>query len=235
MARLPAPAAPCARGVHGPDHTVGCDSKYCAAWGHLDRGHTPAVEHREPISMAGAKHTGVFRKGLDDSLDDLALVAVILNPDVKLVATHKANPQHNLCHAQSTSYLSRSPNPVADHPSASVGPGQRNSIKTSRATRRRYDAAMHRSPRDDQPSSLLVCWRVARRAAAAAAAAAAGVCSGLAPDVDLVGLKDEIGAPLTVSDESAQERRAQVPHAVHVLDDVGNGHSPHQAMDLTAH
>jgi hypothetical protein len=183
--------------------------------------------------MASAKHTGVLRKGLDDSLDDLALVAVILNPDVKLVATHKANPQHNLCHAQSTSYLSRSPNPVADHPSASVGPGQRNSIKTSRATMRRHDAAMHRSPRDDQPSCLLVCWRVARRVAAAAAAA--GVCSGLAPDVDLVGLKDEIGAPLTVSDESAQERRAQVPHAVHVLDDVGNGHSPHQAMDLTAH
>ena len=42
-------------------------------------------------------------------------------------------------------------------------------------------------------------------------------------------------SPLTVTDESAQERRAQVMHAVHVVDDVRNGHSPHQAIDLTAH
>ena len=149
MARTTPSAATQSTAPRGPGDQVGVviatrwTGAYCledrASWRELDGGHTPAVEHREPISMAGAKHTGVFRKGLDDSLDDLALVAVILNPDVKLVATHKANPQHNLCHAQSTSYLSRSPNPVADHPSASVGPGQRNSIKTSRATRRRYE------------------------------------------------------------------------------------------------
>ena len=37
---------------------------------------------------------------------------------------------------------------------------------------------------------------------------AAGIRSGLAPDVELVGLEDEIGASLPVSDESAEERRA---------------------------
>jgi hypothetical protein len=35
--------------------------------------------------------------------------------------------------------------------------------------------------------------------------------------------------------QSAQERRTQVTHAVHVSDDARNGHSRHQASDLTVH
>ena len=88
--------------------------------------------------MAGAKHAGVFRKGFDDSIDDLVLVAVILKADVELVTTHEANPQHYLCHAHAPRILSRPPNRAANRHSASVGPGQRNSIKTSQSTGRRY-------------------------------------------------------------------------------------------------
>ncbi len=72
------------------------DLEDCAAWRHLDSGHTPAVEHHEPVTMAGAQHTGVLRKGFDDSIDNLVLVAVILKADVELVPTHEANPQHYL-------------------------------------------------------------------------------------------------------------------------------------------
>jgi hypothetical protein len=48
--------------------------------------------------MAGAKQAGGFRKGFDDSLEDLVLVAVILKPDIELVATYEADPQHYFCH-----------------------------------------------------------------------------------------------------------------------------------------
>jgi len=65
------------------NRTVGSGLEDCAAWRHLDGGNSPAVEHHEPITMAGAKHPGVFRKGFDDSLDDLVFVrVVILIPDV---------------------------------------------------------------------------------------------------------------------------------------------------------
>jgi hypothetical protein len=77
---------------------VGLHSDDCAAWRHLDRGHTPAVEHHKPITMAGAKHAGGFRKRFDDSLRDVLLVTVILKPDIELVATHEADPQHYFCH-----------------------------------------------------------------------------------------------------------------------------------------
>jgi hypothetical protein len=67
-----------------------------AAWRHLDSGHTPAVEHHEPVTMAGAEHAGVLRKGFDDTINDLVLFAGILKADVELVTTHEANPQHYL-------------------------------------------------------------------------------------------------------------------------------------------
>jgi hypothetical protein len=84
----------------------------CAARRHLDGGHTPAVENHESITMAGAKHAGVLRQGGDDSLDDLVLVAVILKPDVELVTTDQANPQHYLCHVHAARILSRPSKPV---------------------------------------------------------------------------------------------------------------------------
>ena len=46
------------------------------------------------------------------------------------------------------------------------------------------------------------------------------ISSGLAPDVELVGLVDEIGASLSMSDEPPQDRHAQVANSVHVLDDL---------------
>lgn len=48
--------------------------------------------------MDGAKRARVVRKGFDDVLDDLVLVAVILEPDVELVSAHEAKPQLYLCH-----------------------------------------------------------------------------------------------------------------------------------------
>jgi 8-oxo-dGTP diphosphatase len=44
--------------------------------------------------------------------------------------------------------------------------------------------------------------------------------SGLAPDVELVRLEDEVGASLAVSDEPPEERRAQVADPVDVGDDA---------------
>ena len=80
--------------------TGGRDSEDCAAWRHLDGGNAPAIEHHEPVTMAGAKHAGRFRERFDDSLDDLVLVdRVLLTPDVELVATHESDPQHYLYHA----------------------------------------------------------------------------------------------------------------------------------------
>ena len=107
MARTP----PCRSGVEGPDQTVGCGLENGAAWRHLDGGHTPAEEHQEPITVAGAKHAGVFRKSFDDSVDDLVLVALILEPDVELVTAHEANPHHHACHAYTPHLLWRCPNP----------------------------------------------------------------------------------------------------------------------------
>ena len=99
--------------VREPDQAVVCDLEDCAAWRHLDGGHTPAVDHHEPTTVSGAKYAGAFREGFDDLLDDLVLVAVIFEPDVELVTTHEANPQHYLCHAHAPRILSRPPNPVA--------------------------------------------------------------------------------------------------------------------------
>ena len=45
-------------------------SQDCAAWRHLDGLHAPAIEHHEPVTMAGAKHARVFRERFDESLDD---------------------------------------------------------------------------------------------------------------------------------------------------------------------
>lgn len=44
--------------------------------------------------------------------------------------------------------------------------------------------------------------------------------SGLAADVELVRLEDEVGAPLAVSDEPPEERRAQVTDPVDVSEEV---------------
>ena len=60
-----------------------------------------------------------------------------------------------------------------------------------------------------------------------------GLCSGLAPDVELVGLEDEIGASLAVSDESPKQRRTQVANPVHAPSDVWCRHSGEQVIDLT--
>lgn len=93
--------------------------------------------------MAGAKHAGGFRKGFDNSLDDLILVTVILKPDIELVATHEADPQHYFCHAHAPRILSRRPNPVANRHSTSADPSQRNSFQKSQSTTR-YHAAPDR-------------------------------------------------------------------------------------------
>lgn len=67
----------------------------CAPWRNFDGGNPPAVEHHQPIAMAGAKHPGVLGEGLEDSLDDLVLIlVVVLVPDVELVTAHQANPEH---------------------------------------------------------------------------------------------------------------------------------------------
>jgi len=77
-------------------------SEDCAAWRDFDGGNAPAVEHHEPVTMAGANHASVIRKRVDDSLDGLALVeGVVLVPNVELVAAHETDPQHYFCHAQS--------------------------------------------------------------------------------------------------------------------------------------
>ena len=86
------------------------DSKDCPARRCLDEGYASAVEHHEPITMGGAKRTGVFCQRLDDSLDHLSLAAVILERDVDLVTAHQANPQLYLCDVH-TRVLSRRPNP----------------------------------------------------------------------------------------------------------------------------
>lgn len=93
--------------------------------------------------MAGAKHAGGFRKGFDDSLDDLVLVTVILKPDIEVVTTHEAHPQHYFCHAHVPQILSPRPNPVANRHSTSADPSQRSSFETSQSTTR-YDAAPDR-------------------------------------------------------------------------------------------
>jgi hypothetical protein len=118
--------------VHRSGQTGVRGSKDCAAWRYLDGGHAPAVEHQQSITMGGAKHAGVFRKGFDDSLDDLSLVAGILKRDVKLVTAYQANPQLYFCHSTHP-VLSRRPNPVAIRHSASVGPGQPTSIESSQS------------------------------------------------------------------------------------------------------
>jgi hypothetical protein len=82
--------------------------------------------------VGGAKHAG-FRKGFDESLDDLSLVAGILKRDVQQVTAHQANPQLYFCHTHAPSVLSRRPNPVAIRHSASVGPGQATSIESSQS------------------------------------------------------------------------------------------------------
>jgi hypothetical protein len=80
--------------------TGGLESQDCAAWRHLDGGNAPAIEHHEPVTMAGAKHARLFRKRFDDSLDGLVLVdRVVLIHDVELVTTHESDPQHYLYHA----------------------------------------------------------------------------------------------------------------------------------------
>jgi len=80
--------------------TGGRDSQDCAARRHFDRGNAPAIEHHEPVTMAGAKHARLFRKRFDGSLGDLALVdRVILIHDVDLVTTHESDPQDYLYHA----------------------------------------------------------------------------------------------------------------------------------------
>ena len=61
-----------------------------------------------------------------------------------------------------------------------------------------------------------------------------GIDSGLAPDVEVVGVEDEVGASLSVSDESPEERRTQVADSVHVRGDVWCRHSGQQVIDLTA-
>lgn len=66
--------------------------------------------------MAGAKHAGGFRKGFDDSLDDLVPITVSLKSDVELVAAHEADPQHHFSHAHPSQILSLRPNPVAQSP-----------------------------------------------------------------------------------------------------------------------
>ncbi len=71
-------------------------SKNCAARCYLDGGHAPPVEHEQPATMGAAKRAGIIRKGCDDSLDDLVLLAITLKPDVELITTHEANPQLNL-------------------------------------------------------------------------------------------------------------------------------------------
>jgi hypothetical protein len=80
--------------------TGGLDSQDCTAWRHLDGGNAPAIQHHEPVTMAGAKHARLFRKRFNDSLDDLVLVdRVVFIPDVELVTTHESDPQHYLYHA----------------------------------------------------------------------------------------------------------------------------------------
>ncbi len=63
--------------------------------------------------MGGAKRAGILRKGFDDSLDELVLLAVILKRDVELTTAHEANPQLYLCHAYAPRILSRRPRPEA--------------------------------------------------------------------------------------------------------------------------
>ena len=64
--------------------------------------------------MGAAKHAGVFRKGFDESLDDLSLVAGILKRDVQLVTAHQANPQLYFCHTPRI--LSVAPTKSSGHP-----------------------------------------------------------------------------------------------------------------------
>jgi len=59
--------------------------------------------------MGGAKRAGIVRKSLDDSLDDLVLLAVILKRDIELVTAHEANPQLYFCHAHAPRILTRRP------------------------------------------------------------------------------------------------------------------------------
>jgi hypothetical protein len=71
------------------------------AWPHLDGGTASAVEHHEPVTVAGAKHTRVLCKCLGYSLDDLVLVGrIVLIPNVELVTAHESDPRHYFCHAQ---------------------------------------------------------------------------------------------------------------------------------------
>jgi hypothetical protein len=73
--------------------TVRSPSEDCAAWCHLDGGNAPAIEHHEPVTMAGAKHARVLRKRLDDSSDDLVLVErVVLIANVELVTADESDP-----------------------------------------------------------------------------------------------------------------------------------------------
>lgn len=54
--------------------------------------------------------------------------------------------------------------------------------------------------------------------------------SGLAPDVDLVCLEDEIGAALSVAHECSEERRAEISDSVHVLHHVRWCHPAQQVI-----
>lgn len=69
------------------------ESQDRAAWRYLNSGNASAIEHQEPVTMAGAKHARVFCKCFDDSLDGFVFVAgIVLIPDVELVTAHESDP-----------------------------------------------------------------------------------------------------------------------------------------------
>ena len=63
------------------------------------------------------------------------------------------------------------------------------------------------------------------------AGSAARASLGLAPDVDLVGRVDQIGAALPVADEHSEQRRSKVTNCVHVLLAFGCGYTSEQVVD----
>jgi hypothetical protein len=73
-----------------------------AARRHLNRGNAPAVQQYGPITVSGAKHTGVLCQRRDDVLNNLVGVNGVgfLVRDVHVIATGQPYPQHNLCHGQ---------------------------------------------------------------------------------------------------------------------------------------
>jgi hypothetical protein len=80
------------------------DSQDRAARRYLNGGNASAIEHQEPVTMAGAKHARVFCKCFDDSLDGFVLVAgIVLILDVELVTAHESDSQHYRFHAHAPS------------------------------------------------------------------------------------------------------------------------------------